>query len=205
VPPPSPGTSDNVLKGVSVISACDAWAVGFDASGAADQTLIEHWDGSTWKVVPSPDPGSTDNFLTSVRAVSATSIWAVGEYSDGAGDKTLILHWNGTKWKRVPSPAPGAGAGARAAGQFTDARHHDQNRDHHTKRGSRTRRTGWLDARFLGGRARWDDRCEHHGGPGRADMAWAGRVDGDDHQGSAERTGQATLAASRTCQCPLKT
>jgi hypothetical protein len=110
VPPPSPGTSDNFLQGVSVISACDAWAVGSDVSGSgAEQTLIEHWDGSTWKQVPSPDPGSTDNSLLSVRAASATSIWAVGEYFDGVGLKALILHWNGTAWKQVPSPNPGLG------------------------------------------------------------------------------------------------
>ena len=45
-PPPSPSTTFNFLQGVSVISACDAWAVGFDMSGSTDQTLIEHWDGS---------------------------------------------------------------------------------------------------------------------------------------------------------------
>src|SRR5260221_14068284 len=61
-PPPSPSTTSNALQGVSVISACDAWAVGSDMNGSGtDQTLIEHWDGSAWNVVPSPDPGSTDN------------------------------------------------------------------------------------------------------------------------------------------------
>jgi hypothetical protein len=89
-------------------SACNAWAVGFDTSGsAANQTLIEHWDGSAWKVLPSPDPGSIDNVLYGVRAVSSTSIWAVGNYADAAGDKTLVLHWNGTAWKQVPSPGLG--------------------------------------------------------------------------------------------------
>jgi hypothetical protein len=122
--PPSPGTTFNALQGVSVISACDAWAVGFEFSGSGtEQTLIEHWDGSAWKVVSSPDPGSNTNVLTSVRAVSATCSWAVGSYSDSAGYKTLILHWNGTKWRRVPSPnssAPVNSLAAVAAASRTD-------------------------------------------------------------------------------------
>src|SRR6266704_1836448 len=108
--PPSPGTQDNELNGVAVLSACDAWAVGTTRnSGGASQTLIEHWDGSSWTVVPSPSPGTAVSELSAVRAVSASDAWAVGDYSDGAGsNQTLILHWNGTAWKKVPSPNPGS-------------------------------------------------------------------------------------------------
>ncbi len=77
------------------------------ANGTTNESLIEHWNGSSWTVAPSPDPGSTANVLSGVRAVSSTSIWAVGYYSDGNGDKTLILHWNGRTWTRVASPNPG--------------------------------------------------------------------------------------------------
>jgi hypothetical protein len=107
--PSSPGTSDNVLSGVAVLSPCDVWAAGFDLSGGAVQTLIEHWNGFSWAQVASPDPGSGNNFLNSVRAASASSIWAVGSASDGTSSKTLIEHWNGTAWKTVPSPSPGSG------------------------------------------------------------------------------------------------
>src|SRR6266702_1268338 len=58
VPPPSPGTGGTVLDGVAMVSACDAWAVGFDSSGGPDQTLTEHWNGSAWAVVPSPAPAA---------------------------------------------------------------------------------------------------------------------------------------------------
>jgi hypothetical protein len=105
--PPSPGTLENALSSVAVLSPCDVWAVGLDLSGGAYQTLIEHWNGSSWAQVDSPDPGSGNNFLTSVRAVSASSIWAVGSASDGTSSKTLIEHWNGTAWIMVPSPSPG--------------------------------------------------------------------------------------------------
>jgi hypothetical protein len=105
--PPSPGAASNGLEGVTVLSACNAWAVGYDISGGPYQTLIEHWNGSSWRVVPSPDPGGSANFLRSVRAVSPTSIWAVGDYSSPGATKTLIVHWNAKAWKQVPSPSPG--------------------------------------------------------------------------------------------------
>src|SRR5215471_4826980 len=106
--PPSPGTLENALSSVAVLSPCDVWAVGLDLSGGAYQTLIEHWNGSSWAQVDSPDPGSGNNFLNSVRAASASSVWAVGSASDGTTSKTLIEHWDGTAWTTVPSPSPGS-------------------------------------------------------------------------------------------------
>ena len=130
-PPPSPGTGDNTLNSVAVLSPCDAWAVGFDQdSGGFDQTLTEHWDGSAWTVVPSPDVAGLDNILNGVRAESPTDIWAVGESAAGisaakvsatgvsatrmsaatGGAQPLILHWNGHTWAQVASPSPGTAA-----------------------------------------------------------------------------------------------
>jgi hypothetical protein len=107
--PPSPGTSVNQLNSVTVLSPCNAWAVGSYASGGIDQTLIEHWNGAAWKVVPSPNPGDGGNFLDGVRAASATDIWAVGGYFNNLGDITLILHWDGHTWKQAAGvPSPGA-------------------------------------------------------------------------------------------------
>jgi hypothetical protein len=106
--PPSPGTVDNALNTVAVLSPCDVWAAGFDISGGGGfQTLIERWNGFSWAQVDSPDPGSGNNFLNSIRAASPSSVWAVGSFSDGTSSKTLIEHWNGTTWKTVPSPSPG--------------------------------------------------------------------------------------------------
>jgi hypothetical protein len=106
VPPASPGTIDNTLTSVTVLSPCDAWAVGFDiGASAVDESLIEHWNGASWTVVPSPNPGSHGTILKSVRAISPTNIWAVGNFSNGEED-TLVLHWNGTSWKQITSPSP---------------------------------------------------------------------------------------------------
>jgi hypothetical protein len=49
VQPPNPGTSFNELAGVAVLSSCNAWAVGDYFTGPTRQTLIEHWNGSSWK------------------------------------------------------------------------------------------------------------------------------------------------------------
>jgi hypothetical protein len=107
---PNPSSTSNTLTGVSGVSATDAWAVGdyTDDTTGATNTLILHWDGTSWSHVASPNPSSTSNELAGVSATSATDAWAVGDYKDdttGALD-TLILHWDGTSWSQVTSPNP---------------------------------------------------------------------------------------------------
>jgi hypothetical protein len=108
---PNAGSSnaDNRLDGVAATSASNAWAVGSYKNGSASQTLIEHWDGTAWKIQKSLDPGgpSHDNALTAVAASSTNNAWAVGYYFDGSAYRTLIEHWNGESWKRVASRNPG--------------------------------------------------------------------------------------------------
>src|SRR5213082_3404147 len=106
---PSPnGSSSSNLSGVAAVSANDIWAVGSSGnqmSGA--QTLIEHWNGTSWSVVTSANPGSIYNTLYGVTAISATNVWAVGYYVNTTGvTQTLIEHWNGTSWSVVKSPSP---------------------------------------------------------------------------------------------------
>src|SRR5437870_826974 len=62
----SPNTSalDNYLDSVTCVSASDCWAVGYYYTGNAVesgmyQTLIEHWDGSSWAIVTSPNTSTT--------------------------------------------------------------------------------------------------------------------------------------------------
>ena len=116
--PPSPGSVDNLLEGVAVLTPCDAWAVGSDTgSSGLSQTLAEHWDGSAWTVVPSPDVAGLNNQLDGVRAVSAADVWAVGvSFVDGGEERTLILHWDGHTWRQVTSPSPGTAAWLNAVG-----------------------------------------------------------------------------------------
>ena len=96
---PNPG-SYNRLYDVTAVSANDVWAVGEYASGGVSQTLIEHWNGSTWTQVSSPTSKGNYTQFNGVSAVSANDIWAVGE----AGSNTFAAHWNGTSWVEVPTP-----------------------------------------------------------------------------------------------------
>jgi hypothetical protein len=104
--PRNPSRVNNGLNGVTMISACNVWVVGHATENGVLRALIEHWNGSAWKVVRSPSPGKSD-FLSSVDALSPADIWAVGQYVSRTGHKTLILHWNGIRWRQVPSPSPG--------------------------------------------------------------------------------------------------
>ncbi len=105
---PSPNadaTHDNELYGVTCTSASDCWAVGEYSNGTADQTLVEHWNGASWAIVPSANTSTTqENYLRAVTCVSASDCWAVGDYEPpGAPTQTLVEHWNGTSWAIIPS------------------------------------------------------------------------------------------------------
>jgi len=107
---PNMGTGSNELAGVVAVSATNLWAVGsYQNSGGSGQTLIEHWNGTSWQVVSSPNRGTSSNGLLGVAAVSATNIWAVGAYGAPSHSQTLIEHWNGTSWTVVSSPNRGTG------------------------------------------------------------------------------------------------
>ena len=90
---------------MSVLSTNNIWSVGTSfIDNTHQQTLIEHWDGTTWSIVPSPN-FSDVNALYQIAAISASDIWAVGTASISA----LIEHWDGTSWSIVSSPSPGSG------------------------------------------------------------------------------------------------
>ncbi|MBV9646692.1 MAG: hypothetical protein JO043_04435 [Candidatus Eremiobacteraeota bacterium] len=73
------------------------------------QTLVEHWDGSRWRIVPSPNPryNGAEAVLSSVSAVSARDVWAggwVGPSSHRTFVQSLFEHWDGNAWRIVPGP-----------------------------------------------------------------------------------------------------
>src|SRR6266513_1947902 len=106
---PNPSATANSLSSVSAVSGSDAWAAGYYTNNTthAIDTLILHWDGTTWTQVPSPHPSSTQNILRGVSAVSGGDAWAVGWYNKTFSiEDPLIVHWNGTAWTRVPSSHP---------------------------------------------------------------------------------------------------
>ena len=122
VPSPSIGPLDNVLAGVATQSAASAWAVGYSSVSIPPRVyhraLIEHWNGTTWRVVPTPQAGTSDSDLWGVTALSASNAWAVGNENIGFFQfRPLVEHWNGAAWTlvRVPSP-PLTGVGASLLG-----------------------------------------------------------------------------------------
>jgi hypothetical protein len=99
---PHPRGGDDELDGVAATSSHNAWAVGsYDANNKNTpkiNTLIEHWNGSAWKVQASPNP-THQNTLHGVAATSRNNAWAVGG--------SLIEHWNGKTWTVQKSALPG--------------------------------------------------------------------------------------------------
>lgn len=127
VPSPNPVVGNNVLAGISAIDANNIWAVGYaqKSSAQSSQTLIEHWNGSSWLVIPSPNPNSGDNELFSVSALNANTIWAAGNRRNGASGSlhTLTEHWNGTSWSVESTPNPGYGDNSLVGIAAIDATH----------------------------------------------------------------------------------
>ena len=102
--PPVP--TPNNQAGVTCISMSNCWAVGYYYNGSVNQTLIEHWDGTSWAIVNSPNTSITrDNFLVGVTCTSASDCWAVGYYLASSALQNLVMHWDGTAWSIVSAPS----------------------------------------------------------------------------------------------------
>jgi hypothetical protein len=75
-------------------------------------TLVERWNGKSWKVVPSPNP--TEALLRNLRSVSCVSkafCEAVGTaYQQPNGPLwTVAEHWSGAQWSLQNTPVPSSG------------------------------------------------------------------------------------------------
>ena len=92
VPNPNPNSdaSPNLLTGIAAVSANDIWAVGDYHVSAAIQTLTEHWDGTSWRIIRSPNP-KVVNQLSGVTALSDGTVAAVGFQEDSTILTGLIL------------------------------------------------------------------------------------------------------------------
>jgi hypothetical protein len=134
VPSPNPAGMISQFLSVSADSPTDAWAAGYSctvpcAGTAVHQTLIAHWNGTTWSRVRSPDPGLGNAVATGVSARTTGDAWTAGTYCTSAcgtpseTDHTLIARWNGTTWSTVASPSPTTTPVPEAvtAGSATDA------------------------------------------------------------------------------------
>jgi plastocyanin len=108
---PNPAASGNYLYAVSATASNDIWAVGatYVASATNLQTMIVHYNGTSWSTFASPNRvANTANLLLDVDATSSTQAWAVGFANGTEGFERIALKWNGTTWT-LSQAANGAG------------------------------------------------------------------------------------------------
>jgi hypothetical protein len=83
---------DSFLSGIAAISASDIWAVGFNfASLGSWDTLTEHWDGTSWKIIGSANPGTFKNALFGVSTLSDGTVAAAGFQQDEGFDAIPLI------------------------------------------------------------------------------------------------------------------
>jgi hypothetical protein len=137
--PEEPGIPE--LRGVSCAGTSDCWAVGSQkefcprdrTNQSCIQTVIEHYDGSLWRVTESPNGLGINNELASVSCATASYCIAVGSsggevttasgITTGAipGWATLVERYDGGTWSVVSSPNHGDPATAERAGNFLES------------------------------------------------------------------------------------
>jgi hypothetical protein len=98
VPTDNPGTTENILYGVSCAGPNFCFATGYDAGASGTETLIERWDGSSWSIAPSPNEG-LDDFIGGVTCSDPTDCITVGSYDAASGpSRALVESWDGSSW-----------------------------------------------------------------------------------------------------------
>lgn len=57
---PAPKGAWSYLNAMAAVAANDIWVVGWASPLSYDpaKTLVEHWDGTSWRIIPSPNPGT---------------------------------------------------------------------------------------------------------------------------------------------------
>jgi hypothetical protein len=113
-PVPVTPTDAGVLSAVSCLPDGTCTAVG-NAGGDEEfiNSLIEHWDGTTWTQVPSPNVrGSrSDTILTAVSCSDDNDCLAVGYFVASTATNVAVdsyaAVWNGTTWAAAVPPHVG--------------------------------------------------------------------------------------------------
>jgi hypothetical protein len=97
---PNRGSVASALQDVAMVpGTTTAWAVGYyyDSNLAANRTMTQRFNGTSWSIVPSVNASSTGySQLNRVDATSTSNVWAIG---------SLVERYNGTNWVAMSSPA----------------------------------------------------------------------------------------------------
>jgi hypothetical protein len=97
--PPTPaGTVGATMNAVAcaTTTACTAVGGAYTAPDLSPATLIEQWDGTSWKTQQT----STTNDLTAISCASVPACTAVGGVDSTAGP--VAERWDGTRWTIQP-------------------------------------------------------------------------------------------------------
>jgi hypothetical protein len=128
---PRIGGRSSGLRDVAVANGRSAWAVGWVVrQDRAFRPLVEHWDGSEWRIVSTPGT-ALDATLSGVAVLADDDVFAVGWSWQRGQTNTLVLHWDGSSWTPVSLSGPDAASarlsaiadvegGAVAVGQADD-------------------------------------------------------------------------------------
>src|SRR6266571_2474826 len=87
--------NNGVLIGIVALSSTNIWTAGQVLQGSIQQTLSEHWNGSSWSFVSSPNNNNSNNRLHGITVTPNGTLWAVGTTGVfGQPERTLILRKN---------------------------------------------------------------------------------------------------------------
>ena len=97
---PNRATVASALQDVVMVPGTStAWAVGYsyDSNLAANRTMTQRFNGTSWSIVPSLNASASGySQLNRVDATSTSNVWAIG---------SLVERYNGTNWIAMSSPA----------------------------------------------------------------------------------------------------
>jgi hypothetical protein len=107
-----PLSPDVQLRGVSMVSADEGWAVGsvFNDRDLTSRLLILHYTHGLWAEVAVPSSLDPRTSLASVSMVSADNGWAVGTHpppAAGGSSQGVLLHYSGGQWGVVTNALAG--------------------------------------------------------------------------------------------------
>jgi hypothetical protein len=101
VPSPSTGAGESTyLYDLSVVSATDAWTVGYGTRNGLPVPFVARWNGSAWNSVAAPPL----QVVNRVSARTGNDVWVTGTDSNGA---SKFAHWNGVSWSVQAVPTAG--------------------------------------------------------------------------------------------------
>lgn len=108
-PVPIPeGSGFSLFGAVSCTGPRACVAAGYYVTAAGPRTLVERWDGHSWKIEPSPTPATESQVsLTGISCSRRRPCTAVGFSQTGPSTiVTLAERWDGNSWEIQPTPNP---------------------------------------------------------------------------------------------------